>query len=172
MMKLIKRLKVAIYNVIRRYRCRVLCEMLDPEGKTLLDVGCQELYFYDRLKGRYEITLADYEPRHAEIRREDVQRLSFGDGEFDVVVCQQVLEHVDDPARAMGELRRVARRQLVISVPYEPFFTLARFCHWEKEHLWAVTPKALERHLGRPAEQRKLFFRRYYMASWRMEPET
>jgi SAM-dependent methyltransferase len=36
-----------------------------------------------------------------------VEALPVGDGEFDVVLCTQVLEHCDDPAQAARELRRV-----------------------------------------------------------------
>jgi SAM-dependent methyltransferase len=41
------------------------------------------------------------------------ERLPFADGEFDFVICRQVLEHVADPPAAAGELARVARRGLV-----------------------------------------------------------
>lgn len=36
-----------------------------------------------------------------------VENLPVGDASFDVVLCTQVLEHCDDPARAVAELRRV-----------------------------------------------------------------
>ena len=39
----------------------------------------------------------------------DVAALPFGDGEFDVVVCNHVLYHVRDRERAIGELARVLR---------------------------------------------------------------
>lgn len=40
----------------------------------------------------------------------DGEQLPFSDGEFDYVICSQVLEHVDDPARFLAEQFRVARR--------------------------------------------------------------
>ena len=48
--------------------------------------------------------------------------LPFSDNSFDTVVCSQVLEHVDDVETAMAELKRVARRFVVITVPREPYF--------------------------------------------------
>jgi SAM-dependent methyltransferase len=39
----------------------------------------------------------------------DVHALGFPDGAFDVVHAHQVLQHVDDPVRAMREMRRVCR---------------------------------------------------------------
>jgi len=41
--------------------------------------------------------------------RVDVTRLKFPDASFDAVICNHVLEHVPDDARAMSEIRRVLR---------------------------------------------------------------
>src|SRR3954447_25012899 len=38
-----------------------------------------------------------------------VERIPADDASFDVVLCTQVLEHCDDPARAVAELRRVTK---------------------------------------------------------------
>jgi SAM-dependent methyltransferase len=40
----------------------------------------------------------------------DVSALPFADDSFDFVICSHVLEHVEDPARAVAELQRVAPR--------------------------------------------------------------
>jgi ubiquinone/menaquinone biosynthesis C-methylase UbiE len=40
---------------------------------------------------------------------EDVYGLSFEDSSFDVVYAHQVLQHLSDPVRALGEMRRVLR---------------------------------------------------------------
>jgi SAM-dependent methyltransferase len=54
------------------------------------------------------------------IRHEDLEGLSFGDARFDVVVCMDVLEHVNDPARAMEQIARVLKPggELLLSVPF------------------------------------------------------
>lgn len=48
-----------------------------------------------------------------------VTNMPFEDGQFDVVVCGEVLEHLPfaDFLRAMKEIRRVARRKAIISLP-------------------------------------------------------
>ena len=51
-----------------------------------------------------------------------VLALPFAARSFDVVTCLEVLEHLDDPAAAARELARVARRAVVVSVPFEPWF--------------------------------------------------
>ena len=41
------------------------------------------------------------------LRCEDLERLSFADAAFDLIVTQDILEHVADPWRAFGEVWRV-----------------------------------------------------------------
>jgi SAM-dependent methyltransferase len=43
------------------------------------------------------------------VRKEDIQRLSFEDSYFDLVICSHVLEHVADDRMAIGEIRRVLK---------------------------------------------------------------
>lgn len=52
----------------------------------------------------------------------DAHRLPFPDGQFDVVVAAEVLEHLPDPERGLAELARVGAGNLVLSVPREPIF--------------------------------------------------
>ncbi len=42
----------------------------------------------------------------AEIRA-DITRLPFRDGSFDLIICSHVMEHIDDEAAALHNLRRV-----------------------------------------------------------------
>ena len=53
-----------------------------------------------------------------------VLALPFAARSFDAVTCLEVLEHLDDPAAAVREMARVARRAVVVSVPFEPFFRI------------------------------------------------
>jgi 2-polyprenyl-3-methyl-5-hydroxy-6-metoxy-1,4-benzoquinol methylase len=50
----------------------------------------------------------------------DVSEMPFQDGEFDTVTCMEVIEHLtgDKLSRAIAELRRVASKHLIISVPF------------------------------------------------------
>ena len=49
----------------------------------------------------------------------DLCELPFAEGDFDLVIATDVLEHVEDEARAVGELRRVLRPggRLIVTVP-------------------------------------------------------
>lgn len=107
---------------------------------SFLDAGCGEGFvaevLLDRLPG-LALTGIDFSADAAQIAQAklpaarfeagDVTALPFPDGAFDVVGCFEVLEHLrgDGPERALAEFERVARRAVVLSVPHEPFFSLA-----------------------------------------------
>jgi SAM-dependent methyltransferase len=48
-----------------------------------------------------------------------VEALPFPDKAFDTVICTHVIEHIVDYRAAIAELRRVARKRLIIVVPRE-----------------------------------------------------
>ena len=54
--------------------------------------------------------------------RASVYELPFADASFDLVVCCEVLEHLDTPDRALAEIARVARRAVIVSTPREPLW--------------------------------------------------
>jgi 2-polyprenyl-3-methyl-5-hydroxy-6-metoxy-1,4-benzoquinol methylase len=47
---------------------------------------------------------------------------------YDLVLCSEVLEHLEEPADALVELKRVARQHCVLSVPNEPWMRLMNLC--------------------------------------------
>lgn len=105
----------------------------DAPPDRVLEVGCGEGVIAQRLADRgAQVTgldLPDAGLRADWARLDgpqflhgDARRLPFADGSVDLAVCVETLEHVPDPARALAELGRVARRDLVLSVPREPVF--------------------------------------------------
>ncbi|KAI1262110.1 ubiE/COQ5 methyltransferase [Xylariaceae sp. FL1019] len=48
-------------------------------------------------------------------RAHDANELPFGDGEFDIVVCHQVLQHVRDPVGVLTEMRRVCKKGGIVA---------------------------------------------------------
>ena len=85
-----------------------------------------------------------------ELQRMNVADLSFDDDSFDVVVCMEVLEHVDRETFLAGldELRRVCRTQLIMTVPFEeplplPVYHKQRFDKADVETLWPLADKRL-----------------------------
>jgi ubiquinone/menaquinone biosynthesis C-methylase UbiE len=59
-----------------------------------------------------------------EVTRESVYELHREDDSVDLVLCLEVLEHLERPEDALRELRRVAREWLIVTVPREPLWRL------------------------------------------------
>ena len=85
-------------------------------GRTL-DVGCESRHLH-KMRPDLDYTGIDLfgEP-DVRINLEQVDRLPFGDAEFDTVVCCDVLEHLNNLHATFGELVRVTRKHLIISLP-------------------------------------------------------
>lgn len=113
-----------------RNRVRELSALIPVDAKTLMDVGCGNGLFLNWLResgaGRFDrlVGLDRSEAALSHVRttkgRARVDALPFGDGAFDVVTCMEVLEHlaVGVFPRAVDELSRVAKKYLLVSVPF------------------------------------------------------
>lgn len=96
-------------------------------GPAVLDVGCGRGFLAERLNRSFErvtgcdIVLDEDLPETPGLRfvQGSVEDLPFADNEFDTVVCTHTLEHVQRIDAALEELRRVAKRRLIIVVPRE-----------------------------------------------------
>src|SRR5579884_3692615 len=99
---------------------------------SILDVGCGEGVLTSRwaeqlAPGRVvgldlpdpklEAEWATRRHENLEFRAGQAESLPFADGEHDLVAAIETLEHVTDPERVLGEMARVARRHLLVSVP-------------------------------------------------------
>lgn len=80
-------------------------------GYRVLDVGCgPKPYFPFFAEHASEYIGVDVVEHPAADLQGSVENLPVDDGAYDVVLCTQVLEHCDDPAAAVRELRRVTAR--------------------------------------------------------------
>ncbi len=93
-------------------------------GQTLLDVGCgsqpyRGLFKVDRYIGLEYDTPSNRATKHAELWY-DGSRFPLHDGSVDVVLCNQVLEHVFTPDAFLSEIARVLRPggQVLLTVPF------------------------------------------------------
>jgi ubiquinone/menaquinone biosynthesis C-methylase UbiE len=53
-----------------------------------------------------------------------IYNLPFENNSMDIVLCSEVLEHLEKPEKGLRELLRAARHSVVLSVPNEPFFRM------------------------------------------------
>ncbi len=121
------------------------------QGKVL-DVGCDEAILKD-LCPQLDYTGVDMGGKpDIELNLETCQHLPFDDGAFDCVVCCDVLEHLDNLHSMLGELIRVSRGSILLSLP----------------NCWNSARRAVERgrgdiaHYGlpsiKPCDRHKWFF--------------
>jgi len=112
------------------------------DGDRVLDIGCgtgrhacavharkkgfvvaADLQLKDLIEARNQLRFHDQTGhRHGgrwDVGAADITCLPFPDKCFDLVICSEVLEHVFDDHKALGELARVLKkgRQLAVSVP-------------------------------------------------------
>lgn len=118
-------------DTVEIHRCRAVWSVFPRRGvESVLDAGCGNGYFCRWISGKvplHRVAGLDVSPtrvalsqqRHPGIdfRAGDVTALPFGDREFDVVTCIEVLEHLPDPLPALREILRVARRYAIVTVP-------------------------------------------------------
>ena len=148
--------------LINRFQLRVadlVAFSVGQPGATpyCLDVGCGEGYVlkylrnklpYIRLYGmdldKEALKLARAHNSDTPLYRGDVLNLPFADGSFDMVICLEVLEHLESPWLAVDELARVSSRELLVSVPNQPFFSLANFLRGKNWPTWGDDPEHVQ----------------------------
>jgi hypothetical protein len=91
-----------------------------PEGHALIDVGAGETAVVQMIEGFQRRVMLDTHPisrkRGVEIIMMDFMQYE-PDTPFDLVLCLQVLEHIEDPAPFARKLFDIGRT-VIISVPY------------------------------------------------------
>ncbi|KKP92331.1 MAG: hypothetical protein UR94_C0001G0016 [Parcubacteria group bacterium GW2011_GWA2_36_10] len=104
---------------------------------SVLEVGCGHGFSTQYLRNFFPTQLieaSDYEQNLVDdakiknpdinIKRESIYDLQRSDNSFDLVVCLEVLEHLDNPDEALRELARVTNNFCLLSVPNEPLWRL------------------------------------------------
>jgi ubiquinone/menaquinone biosynthesis C-methylase UbiE len=111
---------------------------LDTAELTAADVSSVAL---ERARGRLgaEARLVELEPDAP---------LPFGDGEFDLVLCAETVEHVRDLQLLLSELRRVLRPGGTLAVTTPASRPLMRPPHPLSPHLRFLTRRSLRELLG------------------------
>jgi SAM-dependent methyltransferase len=95
-------------------------EVVSAGATSVLEIGTGTGTVRDTLRNLgIAVTVVDIDAALGVDRVGDVRSLPAADGEFDVVLCSQVLEHVpwDDVPQAVAELRRVCRTHAIVSIP-------------------------------------------------------
>lgn len=94
-------------------------------GGSVLDIGTRDGHYARLLTERFDKVVAldlekpNFDHKKVETAQGNVAQLNFPDNSFDCVFCTEVLEHVAALTKACQEIARVARRFVIIGVPYD-----------------------------------------------------
>jgi SAM-dependent methyltransferase len=126
-----------VRRLVGRFLQRVgqLVEAHQP--RRVLEIGCGEGIVIEALSARLPAARfagVEVDPQalgrararcpRASFVQADAYQLPFPAHSYDLVLCLEVLEHLAQPERALGEIRRVSGRGCLLSVPHEPYFRL------------------------------------------------
>jgi SAM-dependent methyltransferase len=161
----------------------VECLADEPRGR-LLDVGGGDGTLAARLAGEgFDVRacdrfLGDFRFPEIPVDEADLNNpLAYADGEFDVVVCTEVIEHLENPWALLRELHRITRPGgvVVISTPnldnvyVRGWFLLSgkiyNFMESSYRDIGHITP-VFGWNLDRMVENRFAVERRTYNANW------
>lgn len=121
--------------LIAHFHRRLVQVVRELGPSEILDVGCGEGYTLAALRaGGITCPMAgiDFSAEAVELARQRVPDATFTvedalvvaetGRKFDLVLMTEVLEHIPSPERMLPVLETIAKRYVVTSVPWEPFF--------------------------------------------------
>jgi len=106
-----------------------ILDQIDPAATSLVDVGCggghllreiRRTHPHLRLEG-LDVLDRDQVAGYSYTRGR-VERLPYPDSSFDVVVSSHVIEHLLHLEQAVEEIKRVARKQVIVATPAQRYF--------------------------------------------------
>lgn len=123
-----------ITNTVEQQRLDDISRLLPKNRHSVLEIGARHGLMTRILTRHYpEVVALDLEMPVFQIKnvvnvKGDVTNLEFENNSFDVVICTEVLEHVnpDQVGQACREISRVARYEALIGVPYRQDIRLHR----------------------------------------------
>lgn len=92
-----------------------------------------------------------------EFDKQSIYEISCKDDTYDLVVCCEVLEHLENYEAALKELIRISKKYIIVTVPKEPIWRILNICrlkyisqlgntpghinHWNKSEFVKLTSK-------------------------------
>jgi ubiquinone/menaquinone biosynthesis C-methylase UbiE len=155
---LVKQTKYLKRNPLRRWLIRhyleTIASLIEYTGVAeLFDAGCGE-GFVARYLSQYQpelqlagmdidggvLAVAQLLNDGGSFVQGDVGRLPVQDDTYELVLCNEVLEHLRDPEQALREVKRITRHYSMFSVPREPHYRLANITIGANLRRWGDDP--------------------------------
>lgn len=121
---------------IKNFQKQLVSLVKECAPKSILDVGCGEAFnssaILNEIDAAYTgidldagaVELAQKRVPQGTFKTGSIYELPFEENSFDLVLCNEVLEHIDNPTAGLKELFRVSSGPVILSVPHEPWFRL------------------------------------------------
>lgn len=122
-------MRIVISNFLKKIKD--LIDMIKFDN--MLDIGCGEgfVLHYLRSKNATGVDISrtalkvakSLNPNYKFIEA-SIYDLPFKNDNFDIIIVLEVLEHLEDPQKAIDKIKRFSKRYFVFSVPNEPWFRI------------------------------------------------
>lgn len=134
-----------------------ISELVDLAApQTIHEVGCGEGYWVLRWSEQgFSVRGTDVSSRAIQLARENAAERNLNPEMFtvqsiydlhsaadsaDLIVCCEVLEHLERPEDALSVLSRLTTKHLILSVPHEPIFRMLNVARGKYLSRWGNTP--------------------------------
>jgi ubiquinone/menaquinone biosynthesis C-methylase UbiE len=115
---------------------KTIKDNIPVDVKNIIEVGCGAGYSTQKLRSflnhNIDFSACDISPELITLARKmnpdvsckvgSIYKLPYPDHSFDLVICLEVLEHLEEPEHALLELVRISNKYLIISTPNEPLW--------------------------------------------------
>ncbi|MFA6043094.1 MAG: class I SAM-dependent methyltransferase [Patescibacteria group bacterium] len=132
---------------------KTLQGLLPNDLKSVLEVGCGEGFSTEHIRHflpDVDLQASDITPElvtatqarvpSATCSVESIFALNRPDASVDLVFALEVLEHLEQPEKALAELARVTKKWAIISVPHEPLWRVMNMARGTYLKGWGNTP--------------------------------
>ena len=137
--------------------------VLDKQGQSILDIGCgrgEPIRFINRHGQFFTVGADAFESYLRECQKGgthdgyvlcDIRRLPFRGKSFDIILCLEVLEHLEkeEGKQLINTMEEIASKQIIISTPLGEY----------EQHTYDGNPYQEHRIAWSPAELRELGYR-------------
>ena len=103
--------------------------IISTRSENLIDVGCGNGFLLNEIKlplSKFGCDVFDESKfkNHQDFNysTQNIKNLKFKDSFFDTVICCHTIEHIPDIKSAVNELKRIAKKEIIIVVPKQRFY--------------------------------------------------
>lgn len=110
------------------------------EFKKVIEAGCGEGNVTNHILSNYDCKIRGFDIGEKAISKakqsfpniqfenQSIYKTKYQDETYDLVVCCEVLEHLENYVDALKELLRISKKYIIVSVPKEPVWRILNMC--------------------------------------------